>query len=50
MDKKDFKKFKIEITTKQHIPVQPKNPYLKYVQDESRKGKRLGVKVFYDDV
>lgn len=50
MNINDFKKFKIEITTKQHIPVHPKNPYLKYIQDETRQGKRLKVRVFYDGV
>ncbi len=50
MDIDDFKKFKIEITTKQHVPVHPKNPYLKYIQDETRQGKRLKVRVSYDGV
>jgi len=50
MNLDDYKKFKIVITTKQHVPVHPKNPYLEYVQEKSRKGKRLGVKVFYDDI
>ena len=50
MTKKDFKKFTIEIRTKQHVPVHPKNPYLTYMQDDSRKGDRLSVKIFYDDI
>lgn len=50
MNTEDFKKFKIVITTKQHVPVHPKNPYLTYQQDETRKGKRLSVKVLYDGI
>jgi len=50
MNKKNFKKFRIEITTRQHVPLHPKNPYLHYIQDGSRKGNRLKVRVFYDDV
>ena len=50
MDIDDFKKFKIEIMTKQHVPVHPKNPYLKYIQDKNRKGDRLKVSVYYDGV
>ena len=50
MNNDEYKKFRIEITTKQHVPLHPKNPYLQYIQDDSRKGKRLGVKVFYDNV
>lgn len=50
MNSDNFKKIRIEITTKQHVPIHPKNPYLKYAQDNSRKGQRLGVKIFYDGV
>jgi len=50
MNNDEYKKFRIEITTKQHVPVHPKNPYLKYIQDDTRKGTRLSVKVFYDDI
>lgn len=50
MNLDDYKKFKIVITTKQHVPVHPKNPYLVYKQDSQRQNDRLLVSIFFDDV
>ncbi len=50
MNNDDYKKFRIEITTKQHVPVHPKNPYVVYKQDSQRQNDRLLVSVFFNDI
>lgn len=46
----DISKIKIEIITKQNIPVNINNPVLNYTQDKNRKGDRLLAKVYYNSV
>lgn len=46
----NISKIKIEIITKQNIPININNPVLNYIQDKDRKGDRLLAKVYYDDV
>ena len=46
----NISKIKIEIITKQNIPININNPVLNYIQDKDRKGDRLLVKVYYDDI
>lgn len=46
----NISKIKIEIITKQDIPININNPILNYIQDKDRKGNRLLAKVYYDDV
>jgi len=46
----DNSKFKIEIITKQNIPINIDNPVLSYIQNKDRKGDRLLVKIYYDGI
>lgn len=43
-------KFRIDVITKQSIPININNPILNYIQDNERKGDRLFVKVYYDNI
>jgi hypothetical protein len=45
----NISKIKIEIITKQNIPININNPVLNYIQDKDRKGDRLLVKVYYNN-
>jgi len=46
----DISKIKIEIITKQNVPININNPVLNYTQNKDRKSDRLFVQVFYDDL
>ena len=46
----DISKIKIEIITKQNVPININNPILKYTQNKERKSDRLFVQVFYDEI
>ncbi len=46
----DISKIKIDIITKQNIPININNHILDYMQNKERKDDRLFVQVFYDDV
>lgn len=46
----DISKIKIEIITKQNVPININNPVLGYTQNKDRKSDRLFVQVFYEDI
>lgn len=46
----DISKIKIEIITKQNVPININNPILNYTQNKDRKSDRLFVQVFYSDI
>ena len=46
----ELSKIKIEIISKNIVPVNIDNPILTYKQDKNRQSDRLLVKVYYDDI
>lgn len=46
----DISKIKIEIITRQNVPININNPVLTYIQDRERKSDRLFVRIFYNGI